>query len=248
VTGAARLFAAALLAGAASQLAAQAQDDPVRLDDFAVGGSSSRVLQVPQVSSPQAEVTPEPQPADRTIATQPRSKPAAAVAQLPGESATTAQAQLSAAGAKPDESFAAVSSRAQSKPQGTQRLTGTDRCDPQLGHAELARCQRILELRAQEFHAPAPPELSAEQKVLAAQQADEADQARHSTDTRLRLAARDEPDADLQSNQELASLYFEPNSQPPEAAPDKAEPQGDASLSQVLEALQAAASGGQGNP
>ena len=67
-----------------------------------------------------------------------------------------------------------------------------DRCDPQLAQEALERCKRILELRAQEFNAPAPPQLSAEQQLLAEQRADD-EQLGRSSDTRLRLPRATSP-------------------------------------------------------
>ncbi len=76
--------------------------------------------------------------------------------------------------------------------------------------------------------------------MLAEQRADEAQPGR-SPATRLRLASRDAPDADLQSNQELAALYLARQQAPPagNTSPreeDKAAT--DASLAQILEGLQ----------
>jgi hypothetical protein len=241
---AAGLVAAMLLAGVSAPLAAQSQGDPVRLDDFAVGAPSDTSLRVDQLTTGAHEPLATAQPPDRAIASNPATaQPVAPLPQLSAAGQSPHQAQLSAAGAAPDESRAAVSTPAESRPQGVVRIGGRDRCDPQLAKDQLEQCERILELRAQEFHAPAPPELSPEQKLLAEQRTREDDAGRPSTSLRLRLATRDDPDADLQSNQELAALYLgKPNAavttqrQEPPAAPQEA------SIAEVLKTLQIATS------
>lgn len=237
-----------LLAGASASLAAQSQDDSVRLDEFAVNKSADNSLQVQQVTTGADQVESPPQPHDHSVGTHDRSEASTqAVAQVSQNGHGIEQAQLSKPGATPDQSSAAVSSPDQSRPDGVQRLAGTDRCDPQLGDAERERCKHILELRAQEFHAPAPPQLSAEEKLLAEQRAAE-ETSRRSPDTRLRLASRDDPDAELESNQELAALYLQRQGPPPEPAPDKTAPPLDESLAKVLEALQIGGPPPQGSP
>jgi hypothetical protein len=245
---AARLAAAALLAGASAPLAAQSQGDPVHLDDFAVSKQGSDTLQVDQLPSDGRQIAGSEQPVDRKLTAEEPAAPAAArLPQLSAKGQSPQQTQISKAGAAPDESAAAVSTTAQSRPQGVARLEGRDRCDPQLGEAERERCRRILELRAQEFNAPAPPELSPEQRLLAEQQSQE-EGAGRSPVTRLRLASRDDPDANLPSNQELAALYLSKQTPPaPQQPPDAAAAEGDASLAQILETLQVAA-GSQGTP
>jgi hypothetical protein len=248
VTFAARLAAAALLAGASTPLAAQAQGDPVRLDDFAVARQSRDTLQVDQLPRDEGQTTEAAPPVDRKVTAEEPVAPAAArLPQLSAKGQSPQQTQISKPGGAPDESAAAVSSTAQSRPQGVARLGGRDRCDPQLAEAERERCQRILELRAQEFNAPAAPELSPEQKLLAEQQTDE-EGAGRSTVTRLRLASRDDPDANLPSNQELAALYLGKQAPPaPQQPPEETTPEGDAALAQILQTLQVAA-GSQGTP
>jgi hypothetical protein len=129
-------------------------------------------------------------------------------------------------------------------------LGGQDHCDPELAREALERCRRILELRAQEFNAPAPPRLSAEQQLLAEQRSTDEQQSGPTPETRLRLASRDEPDADLQSNQELAALYLARQQQSlPETAKrpeDEQAAAGDATLAQILNSLQA--QGGESAP
>jgi hypothetical protein len=239
VTRAARLAAAMLLASATAPLAAQSQGDPAHLDDFAVSAPSDKSLQVEQVSQGQDKVDSAPQPHDSPVNAEQRTEPVTIdLPQLSAKGQASEQAQLSKAGVKPDESSAAVSSTAESRPGTVQHLGGTDRCDPQLGDAELARCKRTLETRAQEFHAPAPPQLSAEETLLAEQRGDEQRAPSQSAEIRLRLASRDDPDADLESNQELAALYLDRQTAPPPAPADQPAPQIDPSLTQVLQSLQ----------
>jgi hypothetical protein len=187
-----------------------AQADSVRLDEFAVSAPEGDRSRVDQLDPGADRPQASPQPL-----------------------------QLSAAGGPPDETQAAVSSTADSRPQGVAHLGGHDRCDPQLVQEELERCRRILELRAQEFNAPAAPQLSAEQRLLAEQRAED-EQPGRSPATRLRLASRDTPDADLQSNQELAALYLARQQAPAASAapPEDQQAAGDASLAEILQGLQ----------
>jgi hypothetical protein len=238
---AAALAAMTLLAGVSAPLLAQAASDPARLDEFAISLPENDRSHVDQLAAGEDSPQGSPQPRDRaTAASQPSVPRTAALRQISPEDRTPQQPQLSKAGAPPDETQAAVSSTADSRPQGVARLGGHDRCDPQLAREELERCRRILELRAQEFNAPAPPQLSAEQQLLAEQRSED-EQAGRSPATRLRLASRDTPDADLQSNQELAALYLDRQQAP---AADGAPPEdqqaatGDASLAQILQGLQ----------
>jgi hypothetical protein len=245
-----RLAMAMLLAVAGAPLAAQSQGDPVHLDDFEVARSGNDTLQVEQLPTDGRPVAGSERPVDRTLTAEEPAAPAAArLPQLSAQGQSPRQTQISNPGGAPDESAAAVSSTAQSRPQGVARLGGRDRCDPQLAAVERERCQRILELRAQEFNAPAPPELSPEQKLLAEQRTDDEGSAGRSTVTRLRLASRDDPDANLQSNQELAALYLGKQAPPAQPqSPAEPTPEGDASLAQILETLQVATSGGQSPP
>lgn len=221
------------LAQLAAPLIAQQSDDRARLDDFAIPAVSepSRIDQLspatPHVESPAQSV-------DRTLAEPPlpvrRSAPPA---QLSSDADNGAPAQLSDPGSK-DLRPAAVSSKADSKPGAVVHLKGHDRCDPQLDERRLAECRRILELRADEFHAPAPPQLSPEERLLAQQRA--AEFAAHTPAQRLRMATKGEPDADLTSNQVLASIYLDSNTPP--AQPAETPAPGDASdAAAILKAI-----------
>jgi hypothetical protein len=232
-----------LLASVSTPLLAQA--DPARLDDFAVAAIPDDSSHIEQLAPVDDRPQGSPQPHDRAIATaEPATPRATALRQISSQGQAPEQRQLSAVGASPDETPAAVSSTADSRPQAVAHLGGHDRCDPQLDQDELERCRQILELRAQEFNAPGPPQLRAEQRLLAEQRGDD-EQPGRSPATRLRLASRDAPDADLQSNQELAALYLARQQAPPAgpAAPED-KTAADASLAQILEGLQVQTSAG----
>lgn len=235
------LGATLLLASVSAPLLAQAQAASVRLDDFAVPAPENDRSHVDQLAPGEDRPQGSPQPLERAIAvSQPSVPRATALRQISSQGQPSEPSQLSAVGASPDESQAAVSSTAESRPQSVAHLGGHDRCDPQLARQELERCRRILELRAQEFNAPAPPQLSAEQQLLAEQRSED-EQPGRSPATRLRLASRDTPDADLQSNQELAALYLGRQPAPPVSSTppdDQQGPTGDASLAEILQGLQ----------
>jgi hypothetical protein len=63
-----------------------------------------------------------------------------------------------------------LSTPAEGRTAAVTRVEGRDRCDPALPPAgREAFCARVIETRAAEFTAPAPAQLSAEQKLLAEQ-------------------------------------------------------------------------------
>lgn len=231
---------AALLVAIGWALPAAAQDRSAesRLDDFAIAPGDGS-LRVEQVSPETLPVQSAPQPRDRTITgAPPTDRPSLRPDQLSGAGGESNQAQLND-GADPTRPIpTAGSTAADSRPEGVTRLAGTDRCDPQLPESELEQCLRILELRAQEFNAPAPPRLSAEQTLLAAQQTDEERSMSRSSDVRLRLATVQAPDAGLGSNQELASIYLD-RSAPTGALPREEEAPLDvpSSITEILVAL-----------
>jgi hypothetical protein len=221
------------LALLAAPVAAQEADNRARLDDFAIpaGDEPSRI---DQLSPATPHVEPPAQMVDRTLA-EPAlpARRSAPPAQLSSDADNSAPAQLSDPGSK-DLHTAAVSSKADSKPGAVVHLQGHDRCDPQLDERRLAECRRILELRADEFHAPAPPQLSPEERLLAQQRA--AEFAAHTPAQRLRMATKGEPDADLTSNQVLASIYLDSNTPP--AQPAEPSVPGDASdAAAILKAI-----------
>ena len=241
MTRAGRLAFAFVLAGVSAPVMAQAASDPVRLDEFAVAAAGDDPSHIDQLAPGQDQLQGSSRPSERAIAaSQPSAPRTTALRQISRQGQPSEQPQISAPGASADESRAAVSSTADSRPQGVAHLGGHDRCDPQLAREELERCRRILELRAQEFNAPAPPQLSAEQQLLAEQRSEDEHPGR-SPATRLRLASRDTPDADLQSNQELAALYLARQQAPPAGATqpeDQSAADQATSLAEILQGLQ----------
>lgn len=237
MTRGARLVACMAL-GLAASAGAQVGGDKARLDDFAVprgeagpaieqvAAGSSRIAAEQAASSDRQLTVPGP--------ALPAREPLPQVSQADEGGATR---QVSDAAQSRNVAPSAVSSSHDSRPQPTAALAGEDRCDPQ-GEAERSECARILERRAAEFQAAEPPRLSAEQVLLAASEEDADSLAASSSRVRLRLASADDPDADLQSNQELAAIYLRrtaAEAQQPEAS----EPTEDAAgLAEVLQALQ----------
>lgn len=233
-TGAAVLVAI----GSVLPVAAQDRSAESHLDDFAIA-PGDRDLRVEQVSPETRPVKPALQTKDRTITgAPPAERPPLRPDQLSVKGGASDPNQLND-GADPTRPIpTAGSTAADSRPEGVTRLAGTDRCDPQLPESELDRCLRILELRAQEFNAPAPPRLSAEQSLLAAQQTDEERSMSGSSNVRLRLATMQAPDAGLGSNQEIASIYLD-RSTPALTPPDELEAPLDvpASITDIFVAL-----------
>lgn len=224
--------AASVLAG--TPLHAQEAGDKARLDDFAVP-TSQEPLKVEQVSP--RTVAPAPaQARDHTLAQPARTEAAGRMpAQVSSieqggdvvQLATRGQSRtaLSGAAANPDDRI----------PGAVQRIGGQDRCDPAQEKAAYAECLRILELRANEFHAPEAPTLSPEQRLLG-QMRLPAERLADTGNLRLRYATTGQPDADLQSNQELAAVVL--SSQPANPTPaETPETDENGKLADVLEAL-----------
>ena len=123
-------------------------------------------------------------------------------------------------GGRTAEPVAALSTRREGKPEGTIRLTGEDRCDPQnVSAANKAECQRAIENRADEYHRPTAPVLSAEQKILIGQKLREAPD---SPLTLARAVGGKDIDADSRDAQGLASIVLTPTTPP--AAATKTDP------------------------
>ncbi len=226
---------AALLGIAAAAAPAQDAGDRVRLDDFALPPAADPDP-APQQLVERGGVLPDEQLVDRSLAQPPAGERSApAPAQLSQTGLATAPAQLGSRGESAPAAGIAVSSTRDSRPQGVARIGGRDRCDPQLVQRLYAECLRILELRSNEFTAPEPATLSAEQRLLVEQrQGDEATSGTSAT-MRLRYATTAQPDADLQSNQELASIYLDP---PPATRREEPAPAEDAAkLGEVLKGL-----------
>lgn len=215
-------FAALLL-----PLPAAAQDNAssVRLDDFALPASdaSLRVEQVPSrekstVLTPLIE-------RDRSDPTAGDQIAAAAEAEVQAQQLAPVgelaePVQLGGDEARTAQAVQPLSSTSDSRPGRVQRLVGRDKCDPQVLTAEKrAECEAILELRAAEFNALRPPELSAEQKLLAAQQMPDRSLSRTPRNGAMGGAMSSGlPDAEDRSNQELASLVLD--APPPPAVPE----------------------------
>ena len=234
---AARLAAILTLALALPALAQQ-DSDKARLDDFALpqdqAGPRIEQLGAAAQSLPAAESS----DSDRQLAIPgPPAVERAPVAQLSQPGGSAPAQQVSDRGESRELAAGSVSSTGDSRPQASAPIAGSDSCDRQLDTEQLERCLRILETRAAEFSAPEAPQLSAEQALLAARGDDGDRLAARSSDLRLRLAAGD-PDAEIASNQELASIYLDrTQAQQGASTQQPAEPD-DASLAEVLQTLQ----------
>lgn len=201
-------FGIAALASAAGAASVQGVDRRVELNEFAVPADAADRA-VDQVSGPEPQSIPaDRDQTDRTVAvSQARTSPGVAIAQVSSRSAPADPAQITQEeGLRSD--IAALSSRAQSAPGSVTRLEGTDRCDPQGDPARYQACLRILERRADEFAAPTAPRLSAEEALLAQRAAYDKDPATLTINQRISRASQSDPDADLTSNQELASIIL----------------------------------------
>ncbi len=221
-----------VLAGAAAH--AQDDSDKVRLDDFSLP-ATEQAQPLEQVSRGTTAPLPE-QARDRTLARPARSEAAGTTAtQLTDTDDAGPVTQL----ASPTQSRTGLAGAAANPgdrvPGAVQRIGGQDKCDPQLERAALAECLRILELRAAEFSAPGPAVLSPEQRLLGELRDSDDRLARSSSAMRLRLATTGEPDADLESNQELAAVYLGAPEAP--AQPLPAETDQTASLIELLQNL-----------
>lgn len=224
--------AASMLAGL--PLHAQEAGDKARLDDFAVP-TSQEPLKVEQVAP--STVAPAPvQAHDRTLAQPARTE---AAGRMPAQVSSSQQggdvAQLATRGQSRTALSGAAANPADRIPGAVQRIGGQDRCDPAQEKAAYAECLRILELRASEFHAPEAPTLSPEQRLLG-QMRPPAERLADTGNLRLRYATTGQPDADLQSNQELAAVVL--SSQPASPTPAETPETDEASkLADVLQAL-----------
>ena len=231
-------FSALLALGLAVPASAQDEADKARLDDFAVPVSDASGPRIEQLGDRAEALTPLSQPASDHQLVVPGPAPAdrAPVTQLSRPGETTPAQQLSERGESRQLAAGSVSSSADSRPRASAPLGGSDRCDPQLEGERLEECLRVLELRAEEFSAPEAPKLSAEQVLLAERGPGAERVAAQSSDLRLKLAAGD-PDAEISSNQELASIYLDRarvQTPPPD---DRAVPV-DPRLAEILQGLQ----------
>lgn len=201
---------AALTSAAVAAVTASAQDVDrrVELNEFAVpADAADRTVDQLTVPEPQS-IPADRDQTDRTVSVfQARTSPGVAIAQVPRRSAPAAPAQITPDEGGPSD-IADLSSRAHSAPGSVTRLEGSDRCDPQGNQARYQTCLRILERRADEFAAPTAPSLSAEEALLAQRAAYDKDPATLTINQRISRASQSDPDADLTSNQELASIIL----------------------------------------
>jgi hypothetical protein len=211
---------------------AQEPADPARLDDFALP-ATAQPLPVEQLTTGDTLRTP-PQQADRTLASPPLSEPGGAMpAQLSAPGGGGTITQLAGTGQSRTALTGSVADPKDRPPGAVTRIGGHDRCDPQSVQAVYAECLRILELRSDEFSAPKAPTLSAEQRLLAEQRQGD-DTVSPSNALRLRLATVAQPDAELPSNQELASVYLKEPEKPVVQQAPEPEPSAYAALLQGL--------------
>lgn len=138
-----------LLPGASAQEAEEAA-----ADDAAPAGQEDRSLEV---------TTDQALPRDRSLAV-----PPVAAAQATSGSLTRTDQVSNRSGrpAQPSQLTPPGQDRGQ---LATQRLEGTDACDEETTGPEPEICNRPLETRAGEFAGRTPPQLSAEQRLLAQQ-------------------------------------------------------------------------------
>lgn len=192
----------------------QSLDRRVELEDFAVRptpstGSSNGDPGIDQIGAASSEkVAPAPVGRDRAVASsQNRSSPDVGMVQVPrSEGQPTQIVREEGEGRRIDPD--ALSSPDQSAPQAVTVLGGQDRCDPQADQSLYRACLRIIERRAAEYAAPTAPKLSPEEALLAQRRADDEDSGTLTIEQRIRRASQNAPDAELSSNQELASLIL----------------------------------------
>lgn len=228
------LLIAGLILGASSPLFAQAQSDAqdrrARIDDFSVAQPSrASSVQIEQLGSGNRDISAsEITSRSSTLGTQSvemsdlgnsgpqNTAPTAStpMAQVTGSrsladinGARQQNEQLSNSAQSRDLSDTSISSTQASRPTATEHLSGTDRCEPGQETAQSENCANILEKRAEQFASTEAPTLSAEQALLANNSADGA--AIDSLATRLDLGSRDNPNANLPANQEVASIYLQ---------------------------------------
>jgi hypothetical protein len=228
------------MAGAASvltgtPLCAQETGDKARLDDFAVATSQER-LKVEQVT-PDTLAPAAAQARDRTLAQPARTE---AAGRMPAQVSSPQQggevAQLATRGQSRSALGGATANPADRIPGGVQRIGGHDRCDPAQEKSAYAECLRILELRANEFQAPEAPTLSPEQRLLG-QMRVPGERLADMGNLRLRYATTGQPDADLESNQELAAVVLSTQSAGQAPAETPAAEDDNGKLADVLQAL-----------
>lgn len=227
-----RACLAAALGLVATTAPAQDNAAKARLDEFAAPTSTTGIV-AEQVASPSASAAVAvDQPVDRSIGSA-QSMPATrtpATDQVAPAVPHAPVRQVSQPGDRQAQAAAPLSRREEGRPQGTERLDGADRCDPQARSAEaIALCKRIIELRAREFSATEAPRLSAEQELLARQSS-----ATGGTLANLEWNERAPTNAEERAAQELGFLALaEPGQTPP---PEEEQP-ADSGLSEALRGI-----------
>jgi hypothetical protein len=224
-----------VMVGSAFCAPAIAQDsNKARLDDFAIP-STAQSPKADQVTSGRDA----PQPAqvlDRTLGRPSRSEPAGEMpVQLSNGNQGGEVTQVATRNQSRSALSGAVANPGDRVPGAVQRIGGHDRCDPQQEKRLYAECLRILELRADEFQAPGPAVLSPEQRLLGEMRQPNEQLTGSSSGVRMRYATNGQPDADLQSNQELASVFLA--TPPASQLPAETEAEKAINLGEVLQAL-----------
>lgn len=209
-----RPLLALVLLAVASSAEGQINDRRVELEEFAVPEETQvddvRGQAIGQITDVQADrVGKDLRTADRNvILPQDRRAHDVGVAQVPRSADDVASLQISGSDGGRSVDPGDLSSPDQSAPGDVTRLSGRDRCDPQADQSLYRACLRILERRSAEFKAPSAPALSAEEALLAQRRADDEDPATLTLEQRIRRASQNTPDAELSSNQEIASLIL----------------------------------------
>ena len=209
---------------------AQERSDRVRIDDYAAAPAAEPGVALGQIAPIDAPLASD-QPLDRTIVlSQPR-PPADPqnLAQVGRQGDRTPTRQVGTPGDRSPIVGPALSRPEDRRPAGAERLTGADRCDPQAqNEQERVGCRRILELRAREFSATAPPVLSPEQELLSRQQPAGA------TISDALSQGRTADDPDKRAAQELGFLVLGPA--PPAEPPPENQP-AEGSLPEALKGV-----------
>lgn len=237
---AATLAAASAIAGLPPAVA-QDPADKARLDDFALP-SADRSTGVQQLSTGPRAVPAQPK-GDRDVSVPRPPAPGGPLVQVAPSEDTILPVQRDPAQARSARGVSDLSARRDSAPGGVTALAGRDACDPQhraaiRDPAEAERCRRILELRSAEFDAPAPPVLSAEQRIIAEQQRRDIGQGGLTTPDMTARALARATDAESRSSQELAAVVLaSPSADQTAASPAPERPEADTGLSDLLQAL-----------
>ena len=237
---AAALAAVSAVAGLPGAFA-QDPADKARLDDFALP-SADRSTGMQQLSTGPRAVPAQPK-GDRDISVPRSTAPSGPLVQVAPSGDAIRPIQRDPAQVRSARGVSDLSQRRDSAPGAVIALAGKDACDPQnratiRDSGEAERCRRILELRSAEFDAPAPPVLSAEQRIIAEQQRRDIGQGGLSTPDMTARALARATDGESRSSQELAAVVLASPSSDQTARPSTPEsPEADTGLSEFLQAL-----------